>query len=518
MRRWQNSVVAALVVGAAMVVGEPVAAGPACSVVDQLTDEGPSMVFNGLVADGSGTRLAFTSDANPLGTNVDGNVELFLFDAGSETYTQLTTSTSGASGSPSIDDGGSKVAFVSNRNLTGDNPDFSQELFLHDTTGPTTTQITDNASGTVISPKISGDGTAIAFNASANVEGLNPDGNTELFLHDIAGADTIALTSTVAPAAVSNFSIDGDAGRVGYSSAADPVGDNPDGNLEIFLYRTGPADTLHLTDTAAPVSSGSPVLSPSGARVAFTSNGDFVGTNADGHSEIFRRRNNGTIAQLTDSPGTALFAQALDTDGIRTTFSTTADLVGDNPDGSQEVYLADRRAPISQVTDRASGTASVADIDGDGLGLTMSSTGDFTGENPDGGRDIFRLVCGSSTPTFTDVLGDNVFFDQVEWMVEAGVASGFPDQTFRPQDFVKRQQMANFLYNLAGQPAFTPPVTPTFDDYPTDSTYYLQVEWMADAEVASGFPDQTFRPQDFVKRQQMANFMHNFTRCCIVDV
>lgn len=66
------------------------------------------------------------------------------------------------------------------------------------------------------------------------------------------------------------------------------------------------------------------------------------------------------------------------------------------------------------------------------------------------------------------------------------------------------------MYNLAGQPAFTPPVTPTFTDYPVGSTFYAQVEWMADENIASGFPDGTFRPQDPVKRQQMANFMYNF--------
>ena len=43
----------------------------------------------------------------------------------------------------------------------------------------------------------------------------------------------------------------------------------------------------------------------------------------------------------------------------------------------------------------------------------------------------------------------NPFYQQIEWMADTGVASGFPDGTFRPQDGVRRQQMANFMYHFA---------------------------------------------------------------------
>jgi hypothetical protein len=103
----------------------------------------------------------------------------------------------------------------------------------------------------------------------------------------------------------------------------------------------------------------------------------------------------------------------------------------------------------------------------------------------------------------------STFYGQIEWMAAEDIASGFPNGTFKPQDVVKRQQMANFLYNLAGQPTFTPPANPTFSDVPTSNPFYLQVEWMAAEGIASGFPGGLFKPQDGVKRQQMANFLYN---------
>jgi hypothetical protein len=114
------------------------------------------------------------------------------------------------------------------------------------------------------------------------------------------------------------------------------------------------------------------------------------------------------------------------------------------------------------------------------------------------------------TPTFVDVPASNPFFAQVEWMVAEGIASGFAGNRFKPNDVVKRQQMANFLYNLAGQPLFAAPGSPSFVDVPTGNPFFLQVEWMFAESVANGFPGNRFKPNDPVKRQQMANFVHAF--------
>jgi hypothetical protein len=54
------------------------------------------------------------------------------------------------------------------------------------------------------------------------------------------------------------------------------------------------------------------------------------------------------------------------------------------------------------------------------------------------------------TPTFSDVSGDHPFFEDVCWLLHAGVATGFSDGTFRPSAPVTRQAMAAFLFRFSG--------------------------------------------------------------------
>ncbi len=60
-----------------------------------------------------GTRIAFHSFADLTGGNPDGNTEIFLFDTNSNTFTQITNTTSGSNDLPSINVNGTRIAFRS---------------------------------------------------------------------------------------------------------------------------------------------------------------------------------------------------------------------------------------------------------------------------------------------------------------------------------------------------------------------------------------------------------------------
>ena len=76
-----------------------------------------------------GSRLAFASKDDPLGTNSDANSEIFLYDGAR--LIQITNTSPGdisnrhvnGNFQPSISDDGRFIAFSSNRNLTGQNGD-----------------------------------------------------------------------------------------------------------------------------------------------------------------------------------------------------------------------------------------------------------------------------------------------------------------------------------------------------------------------------------------------------------
>jgi streptogramin lyase len=112
------------------------------------------------------------------------------------------------------------------------------------------------------------------------------------------------------------------------------------------------------------------------------------------------------------------------------------------------------------------------------------------------------------TASFSDVPIGSTFYAEVEWLVSEGITTGFPGGTYRPGEPVTRQAMSAFMYRLAGSPSFTDPVTPTFSDVPIGSTFFHQIEWMADQGITTGFPGGTFRPGEAVTRQAMSAFLH----------
>jgi hypothetical protein len=108
---------------------------------------------------------------------------------------------------------------------------------------------------------------------------------------------------------------------------------------------------------------------------------------------------------------------------------------------------------------------------------------------------------GPPTPTFYDVTG--VHAVAVASVAAAGIASGYPDGTFRPSAPVSRAQMATFLaralqLNTGG--------TAWFGDVFGDP-HLPNICAVVAAGIAGGYPDGTFRPSDSVSRGQMASFL-----------
>jgi hypothetical protein len=67
--------------------------------------------------------------------------------------------------------------------------------------------------------------------------------------------------------------------------------------------------------------------------------------------------------------------------------------------------------------------------------------------------------------------------------------------------------MSAFMYRLAGQPPHTPGGQ-TFDDVPSSHVFFDEIDWMADEGITTGFPGNLFKPAQAVSRQAMAAFMY----------
>jgi beta-glucosidase len=119
-------------------------------------------------------------------------------------------------------------------------------------------------------------------------------------------------------------------------------------------------------------------------------------------------------------------------------------------------------------------------------------------------------------PPFSDIAGDT-FEAEILFIAANGIATGFPDGTYRPLAPVARDAMAAFIYRLAGQPYFEAPATSPFTDITPETQFYKEITWLASTDIANGYPDGTFRPLAPVLRDTMAAFMNRFsgTYCSI---
>jgi hypothetical protein len=121
------------------------------------------------------------------------------------------------------------------------------------------------------------------------------------------------------------------------------------------------------------------------------------------------------------------------------------------------------------------------------------------------GGNVVRLDPG---PLFSDVSFQHPFYDEIDWMAGEEITTGYQDGTYKPGAPVSRAAMSAFMYRLAGSPPFPPPLSPTFDDVPANHPFFLEVEWMDEEEITTGYADGTFKPAATVTRQSMAAFMH----------
>ncbi len=313
-------------------------------VITQLTDD---PVLDSFIFDISGDEaiLALSSQADLTGGNPDGNREIFLFDRDTELFTQITDTSGVDNIVPALNFDGSLIAIDSQADLTGENADANREIFLFDSGTATFTQLTDTTAGDSLAPDISSDGEIIGFHSSADLTGDNADGSLEVFLFDTV-SDTFTQITDGAGLNSATVALSSDGSIVGLNSDTSPTGENADANREIFIFDTGADAFTQVTDTTGDGNSG-PSISSDGTRLVFTTAADLTGENADGNREVFLfDADTGITTQVTDTTGGLFSGAVISGDGTRILFSSSSNIGGGNPDGSEEIYFADCRAEV----------------------------------------------------------------------------------------------------------------------------------------------------------------------------
>ena len=396
-------------------------------------------------ASNDGKRIVFDSINDYNGKNVDSNRDIWVYDVDSRSIIQITdtadlkedttdtakVTTRINNETPAISGDGTKIVFVSNADLGGTtNADRNYEVYVADlprnATTATISRITDtekNSDNEVIkeifnnySPTINDDGSVIAFvSTRQNFKAVN------------GGAQAFA------------------------AAKEGPTNATPDGNGEIFVYRTATKQFSQVTvtrDVDATVNfvvkgfNANPYLSGNGQTLAFLSGFNFPGAtankNTDFNGEIFTYKLGdavNTTRQITETTGNPAFpsngvmnvmlafSHPISSDGTKLVFESAGDFAGKNSEKLREVYLADistATTKFTQITDQTTVDATKNDfnyfpsINSAGtyvvfnsvLNLTPATTSGIKADNADGSREAFRYDIANNKfrqITFTDL-------------------------------------------------------------------------------------------------------------------
>ena len=294
---------------------------------------------------GSGNRVLFQADTDPLGTNPGREVELFIIDTDGTNLTQLTHVTNGPLGGTfgraDVSDDGSRVVFSHSGDLTGQNSDGTSEIFGVLSDGTQLFQYSNSSTLNNADPVISGDGSTVAFSREdaeiftvrwgpvvpdllgpGRQPSITDDGEfvyytagspEDIFKIPTAGGPATQLTFSLA-ASIHRPQISGANTRIVFS-VSDGVILPGDLDPEVMVMDANGSNMQQLTNNIVSGTDWAPDVTPDGSRIVFVHNS----------SGIFRVQSDGSDRTLV-YPGVR--EPSISSDGAMIAFRSSADLTG----------------------------------------------------------------------------------------------------------------------------------------------------------------------------------------------
>ena len=118
-------------------------------------------------------------------------------------------------------------------------------------------------------------------------------------------------------------------------------------------------------------------------------------------------------------------------------------------------------------------------------------------------------VIGLTNP-FADVPERQWYTDAIKWAFANGIITGYSSTEYGPNDNVTREQLATLLWRYEGEPTGTGDLS-VFGDSGAISAYALgAMKWTNGAGLISGYPDNTVRPQGNATRAEVAAIIYRY--------
>lgn len=110
----------------------------------------------------------------------------------------------------------------------------------------------------------------------------------------------------------------------------------------------------------------------------------------------------------------------------------------------------------------------------------------------------------------TDLDPQAWYHDGVHYCVENGLMAGYPDGKFGPDDLLTRAQVVRILYNRENKPAVA--ASNVFNDVAASAWYAPAITWAVNAGVAIGYGNGDFGPEDSMTREQLASMLYQYSK------
>src|ERR1700682_4925644 len=242
-----------------------------------------------------------------------------------------------------------------------------------------------------VAPGISQDGSHIVFASSSYLLGQNADGNSEIFLFSgnlkqITKTTAASLNTRVQDG---NFqpSLSDDGRFIAFASNRDFNSQNADANLEVFLFDNNTQAFTQITNSTNVVGASKVKISCDGSHIAYVLD---TGTALDPHRDLVLHDRVASTVQIiaTDASTVGLtYGRAISDDGTRVVYSLETAI------NTTQVFLFEARSGFTrQLTSLGARAIDVplnATVSGDGKRIAFATRRNVVTTNNDGGAELF---------------------------------------------------------------------------------------------------------------------------------
>ena len=109
---------------------------------------------------------------------------------------------------------------------------------------------------------------------------------------------------------------------------------------------------------------------------------------------------------------------------------------------------------------------------------------------------------------FVDVPDDADYRDSVVYVYENDLMNGTSENTFEPETETSRAMLVTILHRIEGKP--TAKASSGFTDVPDSQWYSDAVSWAVEAGIITGFEDNTFRPEELVTKEHLITILYRY--------